>query len=525
MILDRNEATEFFSCVIREQRECALTNATPDAASHETCLKFEYNEIGTAVVPDHSVTGVNIIANASYEAAFDLCCLLSSSKINAPFGMSESIFLSVQMDEEQYNDTTRSLKDLTQKQGSFAERASTFSEYVKREGCEPSSLRCHVGLYENILPSRPSKGKQQIAISLRSVHSDSTKAIKTAIDSLVKESAKVDSLKNALKNEAISDRDELECLQNEHDAIAASFAQDYNKLLELIDKSQKISERSNRNIAYHIARDLGIDMGKQATSKSTAIASHSLYSSFTSFENTYSRGSKTESSGTSLPHVNIHLGSVPVDASTTQGVNVAMFHSPFKGSTVFSFSPEARKKFTGAGTSVFDIPSSHSTTCDRRQPSTSLLHTLKTENVVTIAPPTCKYANKHKTLDTDEDSYKSLLICPYLYNLAYSTNSIVSRIQTIATFYGPVIDYEKLEPIKNIRDLSSFMTTVEKNNDGYIYVPDKEGDIAKMVSAMFPATFYEILQPSTAILNEKKHVLGWKLRPETIETICTRSVC
>ena len=424
------------------------------------------------------------------------------------------------MDEKKYNDTTQSLKILTQNPKSFANYATTFSEYVKREGCEPSSLRCQVGSYVNILPSKPNKGKEQIAISLRSVHTDSTKAIKTAIDSLVKEGVTLDSSRTALLNGDISDSDELEFLQNEHNAVVANFAQQYHKLLELIDKSQKISERSNRNIAYHIANDLGIDMGKQATSKSTAHVNHSLYSSFTSFENTYSRRSNIESSDTSLPNLNIHLGSIPVDQSIAQGVSVAMFHSPSEGSTVFSLSPEAKKKFTRARTMAFDVPSSHSTTCDRRQPSTSPMHTLKAENSVAVALPTCEYANTHRTPNTDKDSYQSLLICPHLYHLAYSTNSIVSRIQTIATFYGPVIDYEKLDPIKTIRDLSSFMTTVEQNNDGYIYVPDKEGDVAK-----FPTTFYEILQPSTAILNEKKHVLGWKLRMETIETMCTPREC
>lgn len=479
-----------------------VANQSTDPDTQKTAINFELNDIGASVVPNQSITGVNINASDNLHALNQIFALAQSPKLYAPFGTTSSIFLSKSMPN---HDVHKKLKTLHKMFiDDKADITKRVFDFVAAHGGDKKTFRFHVGQCQSVFPTTAKHTKQShITVSIRTSDAKHTGLVNEKITELKSISDKIIELEKNINSEEDDDTTDFEFDKAQLDD---KFCEEITALTSLIDKSHCISEKMNRCIAYDVCKLLQVDMGK--THDLGKI--QSLYSSYTCHENNYSISGLD--SMTKYPSFSLHYGSVPICNNMVgdDRVSITMFHSPTEGSVMYSLAPGAAKQYYKI---TKHAPKYYSTVCDRTTPAPYTNHSIAKDTAIVQSVS----SNTHVSVDGDSSSYLPLLVCPNLYHIAYNTDSTILKLNATMTILGPEIDYEHMAPISTKELLQEFIETIEPDQKN-IYVPDKKQSFSQMITKCLPMHFYKYLNEKSAVPNaENTAVEGWMIPKHMLE--------
>ena len=482
------------------QRSKEIENLNHDK---ETAIKISFNEIGASIQPSKSISGVNIHAGGNVTQIHDVFSLIRSSNVYAPFGTTTSVYFMDAMCKDSNSENLE--KVILQTQQLFVHNKQKISKDInvfgKECGIDMKSIRCHVGKYQVISPIKSQSSKQSkdcVAICLTVAEKDKMNKIKEVADKICKYTAEMQSF----QSENPDDVNAIHTMQYKLCDYIDAFTQ-------LVDAAQATSDKLNRMLAYKISNLLNLE----AANVSNKGEYKSLYSSYSCTENNYSIA-KSYKVGTPIPSLSIHYGSIPAHQNAEERVSIIMFHSPNDGSLLYSFAPKQIGSYFDKSKAI----TAFSTSCNRMPVGEHM--PVLTETTTIINP---EEQNNHICIDANPESYSSLLVCPFLYHMAYTTQNHIAKIQSSVCIFGPHFDYEDGEvQIDSYFKLKKFVTSIDSNQES-VYIPDKTACFSKLVTKHLPLTFFNFFTKDTAIMDpDQKQVKAWLFSAPLLEDLCSQ---
>lgn len=461
--------------------------------------------LGAFLHRDHVANGLHIEAN-DLKSLVELCHVALSPSVPVQVGMNTSIFSLGLLERAAFEKVQANLRALGSDREKLDQFASKMMDFASRVGCECSTMRCHVGELETVLPIPETVPvKRRFGVCVRGVASGSLTKVKEEMAQLLQLSEKAVHHKNT-EESATTDVDDV--LQPVKDQI--------KRVKDACKLSEVASEKMCARLASYAIAELGLS-AQRCTERGGGEHTYAeVFPKYSSIQHKFSTiHSKSKSLGC---EVSLCVGGVSdvCDTSSTCRTDVIMYHSPKTGSVVYSLDMGTKR---GGSPSVYSDVAPRST-------SSSLLSAVCSDGVAIGATSKAR-GNQHFSLDAVDGTYRPMLACPRLFSSA----SDMLKVGADITIIGSPVDYEHPPSIRCTEDLSRFISTLalaqadgEVEADGMLFVPDVESAVSGMITKRYPASFFEYLTNAAAVKHEDSgRLAGWMLPARTVKELLDAS--